>query len=165
MNKLKSLIFTAFLLITLLLPQTQAANNTRNDLYIIPETREKTEEIREIITDIWQITASGSVIDRYNAKAEEIDKKGDLGTAFSTGVFTRTTILNYLSYLMKFLSQLGLLIWGIMVVWAGYQYATVIFGTGSTNEAKAAISYAIKGILVIIFSYAIFRALTSMFIQ
>lgn len=66
---------------------------------------------------------------------------------------------------MRFLSQLGLLIGGIMVVYAGYQYATTVFGTGDPATAKSAITNAIKGVLVVVCSYAIRKLLVSMFIS
>lgn len=148
-----------------LLSGISRAANTRNDLHIIPESQSSPQEIQKIITEIWDISGKNWVLDNYNEKALELEKKGDLGTAFATGVFSWKTIIKYIAYLMKFMSQLGLLIWGIMVLYAGYQYATVLFGGKGPNDAKNAIKNAVIGILVIIFSYAIFRALVAMFIE
>jgi len=47
-----------------------------------------------------------------------------------------------------------------MIIYAGYLYATQIFGSSDTG-AKKAITNAIIGILVIAFSYAIMKLLTS----
>lgn len=105
------------------------------------------------------------VIDTYNDKADELANKWDLGSAFATGIFNRDTFLLYIAYLIQFLSQLGILIWGIMMLYAWYKYATNIFGFWSPSDAKSAIKNAIIGILVISFSYAILRILTSMFIS
>ncbi|MDR0607400.1 MAG: hypothetical protein LBG52_03420 [Candidatus Peribacteria bacterium] len=41
---------------------------------------------------------------------------------------TRNTILQYLVYLVKFISQIGLVIGAGMIIYAGYLYATDIFG-------------------------------------
>lgn len=142
-----------------------SAAGTRNDLYIIPESQSSNWEIKKIISEIGSITGKDSVIDNYNKQAIELEKKWDLGTAFATGVFSRKTLISYLAYLMKFMSQLGLLIGGIMVLYAGYQYATILFWGWGEGAAKSAIINAVKGILVIIFSYAIFRALVAMFIE
>lgn len=107
----------------------------------------------------------GKVLETYNNKADDLAQKGDLGSAFATGIFNRNLILLYIAYLVQFLSQLGILIWGIMVVYAGYLYAGTIFGFWDVKWAKSAIEQAIKGILVISFSYAILKILTSMFIS
>lgn len=163
----KKIFFSLSLVFGMLLMSSSYAgnmSNTRNDLHIIPQSQIKEEDQRAIIQFIWSWAAAGNVLDRYNQKAQELEKKGDIGTSFATGVFGRGTILSYIAYIIQFLSQLGLLIWGIMVVYAGYQYATVIFNYGSANNAKKAIQNAITGILVIIFSYAIYKAILSMFV-
>jgi membrane protein DedA with SNARE-associated domain len=64
---------------------------------------------------------------------------------------------------MRFLNQLGLLIWGIMILYAGYQYAWSVF-TWKSTDGKNTIKNAIIWILVIIFSYAIWKWLESMFL-
>ena len=51
-----------------------------------------------------------------------------------------------------------------MIIYAGYMYATEIFG-GKSGEGKKAITNAIIGILVISFSYAIMKILVSAFIS
>ena len=137
--------------------------NTRNDLHIIPETQERNEELDKKVKDIAK--NPGKVLETYNNKADELAQKGDLGSAFATGIFNRDLILLYIAYLVQFLSQLGMLIWGIMVVYAGYLYAGSIFGFSNIPQTKTAIKNAITGILVISFSYAILKILTSMFIS
>ena len=37
------------------------------------------------------------------------------------------TLLNYVVYLMRFLNQIGILIGAIMILYAGYLYATSVF--------------------------------------
>ncbi|MDR3169197.1 MAG: hypothetical protein LBU27_05595 [Candidatus Peribacteria bacterium] len=76
---------------------------------------------------------------------------------------TRNTILQYLVYLVKFISQIGLVIGAGMIIYAGYLYATNIFG-GKTTSGNSAIKYAIIGILVISFAYAIMKIFTSAFL-
>ncbi|NOZ44413.1 MAG: hypothetical protein GXP45_04720 [bacterium] len=41
---------------------------------------------------------------------------------------TWDTLLDYVVYLIKFLSQLGLVIGAIMFIYAGYMYATSVMG-------------------------------------
>jgi hypothetical protein len=55
----------------------------------------------------------------------ENDKK--LGDQMASGIMTRNTLLNYVVYLVKFLSQIGLVIGAVMVIYAGYLYAMTIF--------------------------------------
>lgn len=135
---------------------------TPNNLHIIPEKSWTDAEVRADIQTIGNPNAWGSVLERYDRIANQLDAQGDLGGQLQRGTLTRNSLLNYASYLMKFLSQLGLLIGGIMILYAGYQYATTIFGYGSPSNAKAAISNAIIWVIVIVASYAIWRGLISL---
>lgn len=81
-----------------------------------------------------------------------------------TGVMGRSTILDYIVYLVRFLSQVGILIGGVMIIYAGYLYGSNIFA-GKAGDGKKAIKNAIIGILIIIFSYVIIKTLTSMFLE
>ena len=155
---IKKIVFWLLISFILSTPTFASLANTRNDLHIIPETQESTEELDKKVKDIAK--NPGKVLETYNNKADELAQKGDLGSAFATGIFNRDLILLYIAYLVQFLSQLGMLIWGIMVVYAG-----TIFGFWDVKWAKTAIEQAIKGILVISFSYAILKILTSMFIS
>ena len=137
--------------------------NTRNDLHIIPESLSSNQELDQKVKEIAK--KPGQVIETYNQQAEDLSKKWDLGSAFATWIFNRDLILLYIAYLVQFLSQLGMLIWWVMVVYAGYLYAGTIFNFGDVPWAKKAITQAIQGILVITFSYAILKILTSMFIS
>lgn len=137
--------------------------NTRNDLHIIPESQSSNQELDQKVKEIAK--KPGQVIENYNQQAEDLSKKWDLGSAFATWIFNRDLILLYIAYLVQFLSQLGMLIWWVMVVYAGYLYAGTIFNFGDVPWAKKAITQAIQGILVITFSYAILKILTSMFIS
>lgn len=137
--------------------------NTRNDLHIIPESQSSNQELDQKVKEIAK--KPGQVIENYNQQAEDLSKKWDLGSAFATWIFNRDLILLYIAYLVQFLSQIGMLIWWVMVVYAGYLYAGTIFNFGDVPWAKKAITQAIQGILVITFSYAILKILTSMFIS
>lgn len=146
---------------------TSATNkNTLNNLHIIPEAVSwldvtwAWEIVNKIWTSDWWKT---TLIQRYNEAASWIDKEGDLGKAFQTGVMSRNTLLNYVVYLMRFLNQIGLLIWACMILYAGYLFATTIFGW-DPNKGKNAIKNAIIGVLIIVFSYAIWKGLESMFL-
>lgn len=116
---------------------------------------------QQMIEQIWK--TGGKVQETYREKAEALN--GDLPMQMATGIMDRSTLLDYVVYLVKFLSQLWLFVGAIMIIYAGYLYAVSSLrdGTGTT-EGKKAITYAIIGILVISFSYAIIKFLTAMFL-
>ena len=53
--------------------------------------------------------------------------KDSVGNQLASGIMTRNTLLDYTVYLVRFLSQLGLVIGGLMIIYAGYLYASTIF--------------------------------------
>lgn len=63
---------------------------------------------------------------------------------------------------MRFLSQLALVIGAAMIIFAGYKYASAAF-TGKPGGQED-IKNAIIGILIVVFSYAIIKILTSAFL-
>lgn len=128
-----------------------------NDFAIIPEASSGGQVVKSVDAvgrswwDVWKA---------YNTEA----KKLSLGDQMASGIMTRNTLLDYVVYVVRFLSQIGLLIGGIMIIYAGYMYATEIFG-GKEAAGKSAITNAIIGVLVIAFSYAIMKLLTSAFLS
>jgi hypothetical protein len=108
-------------------------------------------------TDWWDEYNSGAVALEWEAG------KGWLATQLATGVMTWNTIMNYVVYLVKFLSQIGLVIWAVMMIYSWYIYATWVF-TGNATKWNEAIKNAIIWILVIMFSYALIRMLNAMFL-
>lgn len=66
-----------------------------------------------------------SVMERYTAIANS--EEYTLAEKMSSGILNRDTILEYIAYIIRFLSQVGLLIGAGMIIYAGYQYATTIF--------------------------------------
>lgn len=128
-----------------------------DDFEIIPQT---TEDVWSTVTDIG---VGGQVRDNYDDQAEQYEKEKAIDKAFASGVFTRSLVLDYLVYLIRFLSQAGILIGAVMIIYAGYLYASSIF-TGK-EWGKKAITNAIIGVLVIAFSYAIIRIITSAFLS
>lgn len=127
---------------------------------ILPEVA-KPEELSGDVSKIGG--EAGKVRDNYNEQAKKYEDDNKLGEAMATGVMTRNTILQYIVYLVKFISQIGLVIGSAMIIYAGYSYATNIFG-GKTSDGNSAIKYAIIGILVISFAYAIMKIFTSAFL-
>ena len=121
-------------------------------------------------SDLWAIHQSiinGSgkhVRDIYNEKANgELAGADKVDEQLATWIMTRDTILDYAVLLLRFLSQVGLMIGGIMIVFTGYTYIMNVLSSEETPKPEL-ITRAITGILVIIFSYAIMRILTRAFL-
>lgn len=159
----KASILAVLLMLWCTVFQTFASSNY---LHIIPKS-EWWEDAASIVQAVakWQWTVN----ERYNEKAAEIAKalkgwRADVWKAFETWVINRDTIMAYIVYLMRFINQLGLLIWGIMILYAGYQYAWTIFKFWDATKGKNAIKNATIWILIIVFSYAIWKWLESMFL-
>ncbi len=110
------------------------------------------------------IVTSDDVIEEYNNQAEKLEKSWDIWTAFATGVFSWNLILLYIKYLIKFLSQIGLVIGALMIIYAWYLYASAVFAGSNPQKWATAVKNAIIWILIIVFSYAILKILTAMFL-
>jgi len=105
-----------------------------------------------------------TVWDRYNVQANRPDKELGLGDKLAAWTLNWDTLLDYVVYLVRFLSQVGILIGAIMILYAGYMYATDVMGWDA-SKWKTAIKNAIIGVVVVSFSYALIRILTNMFIE
>lgn len=68
-------------------------------------------------------------------------------------------IMNYMVYVVRFFSQLWLLIWAGFIMFAWYKYMLSVFNWWKTPSST--LKNAIIGVLIIIFSYAIMKILTS----
>ena len=129
------------------------------DFEIIPKAD---WDVGSVVNTIW---SGWAVRDLYDEKAQEYQKNKNLGDAFASGVFTRSLVLDYVVYVVQFLSQIGLLIWAVMIIYAGYIYASSVFSGKEAGAGNKAITNAIIWVLVIVFSYAIMKLITSAFIS
>jgi hypothetical protein len=102
------------------IPLTLAQTN--NDFEIIPKASDD-GTVKKAVNDV--SNAGGSVRDIYNKKAK--DMENNLGNQMASGIMTRDTLLDYIVYGVRFLSQIGLVIGGFMVIYAGYIYASSVF--------------------------------------
>lgn len=137
-----------------------------DSLQIIPEAKKPNELWSQV--DCVAGTSSGdncrkwTVRDRYNRQASWYDRNWDTWASFATWIFTWDTIIEYVVYIIKFLSQLWLVVGVMMIIYAWYKYATAVFSgkTPSTDIVKNAIMW----VLIVIFAYAIIKALTAAFL-
>lgn len=133
---------------------------TSNDFEIIPKASSGggvEAAVKAVGSEWWDVW------EHYNEQAESME--GKVGDQLASGVMTRNTLLNYIVYLVKFLSQIGIVIGVIMIIYAGYLYASSVFNPSNMSKGKSAITNAIIGVLVIAFSYAIMKLLTSAFLS
>lgn len=129
------------------------------DITIIPETQQ----------DVWNIVNSvgvgWEVWDKYNEQADKLQSSEDLWAQMASGIFTWETILDYLVYVIKFLSQAGLFVGACFIIYAGYIYGSSALTGKDPSAGKTAIKNAIVGVLVVTFSYAIMKIVTAAFIN
>lgn len=106
-----------------------------------------------------------TVWQRYNDQATKYSNNTtvDVGACFATGIFSWDCINDYIVYIIRFLSQVWLVIGAMMIIWSGYKYASAVF-TWSWSPNTDNIKNAIIWVVIIIFSYAIIRILSSMFL-
>jgi len=138
------------------------AQNTSNNFFIIPEEGSGgrvIDAVRDVSNGSW------TVWDRYNNQADTLSNS--VGDQFASGIMTWDTLIRYIVYLVRFLSQIALVIWSIMIIYAGYIYATGIFSSSwdGASEGNKAIRYAIEWIIVVGSAYAFMRILTSAFLS
>jgi len=129
------------------------------DLEIIP----KSDNEAGIIQSVDKVASGWHVRDIYNQEAKKM--AWNVWDQLASWIMTRDTLLDYVVYLIKFLSQIWLVIWTAMILYAWYLYATTIFGSWDASKWKKAITNAIIWVIVIIFSYAIMKLLVSAFIS
>ena len=126
---------------------------TVNWFDIIPEV-EDISKIDEAVARIWSWW--GEVNDRYNEEAEGLTTSESL----ASWIMNWDTIMNYLWYIIKFISQLWLVVWAAFIMYAWYKYMTSVFNWGKTPSST--LTNAIIWVTIVIFSYAIMRVLTSL---
>lgn len=103
-----------------------------------------------------------SVRESYNEIAARTNTPDQVDEQIASGIMTRDTLINYGILLLRFLSQVGLMIGWLMFVYVGYQYIMSVLWWSAPDESL--ITNAVIGILIIIFSYAIIRILTRAFL-
>lgn len=154
--------YLALFTISILFVGYGLAQNTSNNFFIIPnETNEA-----EVLSGVRSVSSGGGTVwDRYNQQADTW--WNNLWNQFASGIMTWDTLIRYVVYLVRFLSQIALVIWAVMIIYAGYIYATGIFTSSwdGASEGNKAIRYAIEWIVVVASAYAIMRILTSAFLS
>lgn len=92
----------------------------------------------------------------------------DLGAMLSSGVVTRDTLLCLIVRLVKFITNMALVVGSAMIIYAGYLYVVAAISGGSvddTSKAQEAVKDAMIGVVIVVFSYAIQRIVTQAFLN
>ena len=127
------------------------AADSKDVLVIIPEAEEDFgKKVEELGKQEW-----GDFFDKYDAAAKDLE--GDVGAQIGSGIMNRNTIIALLGNIVKFVANAALIVGAAMVIYAWYLYVASAFSGDHTWKANDAIKYAVMGIVVVIFSYAILR--------
>lgn len=121
---------------------------------IIPEVKEVgaiDAKIKTIWSEWWFVWA------HYRDEADRMTPEEQV----ASWIMNWDTILNYLVRVVKFLSQLWLLVWVMFIMYAWYKYMVSVFVWWKTNGAPSTLKNAIIWVIIVIFSYAIMKTLTS----
>lgn len=151
-------VFVLFILAN----QTSAQDN---DFAIIPEAANEAD----VINAVNSVSRSGwKVIENYKDAAYWA-KNPDWTRAWSelwlweqlaSWIMTRDTLLDYVTYIVRFLLQLWLFVWAIVMIYIWYQKITEFRDFKWGKLAKVVIWLA-----VLTFAYVIIKTITSMFIS
>ena len=122
---------------------------------IIPELdNDQIEEVGEKTENIWK--EWWKVRENYNKAASGMSTSEQI----ASWIMNWDTIVNYLVYMIKFISQLWLVVWVAFIMYAWYKYMISVFNGWKT--ASTTIKNAIIWVIIVIFSYAIMKILTSL---
>ena len=152
------IVLFMFLLLLNLFNFSFAEEEKEDGWTLIPKTNWNVEDI---VGQVSKPKEGETVWDAY--KTQSAKTTNDVWLAFATWVFSWDAIFNFLKYLAKLISEIGLVIWAGMIIYAGYKYATGVFTWDASKWGKDAIKGAIYWLLIVIFSYAIMRLLLAMF--
>ena len=139
----------------ILVPITHAQGDLEVEWFnIMPELEEaEISKIDEEIKDIWS--------EWWKVNEKYYQASLDLSTSQQVAwwIMNRDTIMNYLVFIVQFLSQLWLVVWGLFIMYAWYKYVWSVFNWWKVPSET--VKNAIVWILIVIFSYAIMKILTS----
>ena len=151
---IKKLVLSMFIIITSSFAYTYW---TSDDVWtIIPESS-SWDKVQKAVKEFWE--TPWKVWENYNKKAKDMN----VWDSFASWIFTWDTIFNFLKHIANLLSQIGLVIWALMIIYAWYKYSVWVFTGDASKWWKDAVKWAIYWVLIVIFSYAIMKILLWMF--
>lgn len=121
---------------------------------IHPLNEEETHNVNSRINIIW--SKWWNVRTNYRLAVKELS----LSERWAWWIITRDDIPIFLTLIVGFLCELWLVVWVIFIMYAWYKYIFSIFTW--TQTSTRTIKNAIIWVIIIIFSYAILKTLTSL---
>lgn len=126
------------------------------DLTILPELKEnEIDDINKKINEIW--LTGGNVMDKYRETAQS--RENNPAKQLQSWIMDWNTLITYITFVIKFLSQAWIAVWALFIMYAWYKYMISVFQWGQVP--KKTITNAIIWVIIVIFSYAIMKTLTS----
>lgn len=128
--------------------------NFADDISIIPEwsTDNAWQKVKEVSV-WWQVWKNyRDIVNSWNLS---------LWDKFASGIMSRDTILDYVVYLIEFLSWIGLLIGAVAIIYVWYDKLALQYFKWTPKWVIAVIIW----VIVLSFSYAIIKALRSAFVS
>lgn len=132
------------------------------------------------IQDLWKIWSSENFDLKYNEYAKQlwenawkkrnwstrIEQCAWLWNQFMSGIMNWDTILCLAAQVVRFISNMALVVWAAMIVYAWYMYAMSVFWDSAwwVGKGNEAIKRAIIWIVIIIFSYAMLNFVIEAFL-
>ena len=148
------LMFSIFCFILTLTANAADSNLEVKWLNIMPELNsDQVSKINTAIDEIWK--KWWEVMWKYYEESKKL--KTDEQVAW--WIMNWDTIMNYLVFIVQFLSQLWLVVWALFIMVAWYKYIVSLFNWWRVPSST--VKNAIIWILIVIFSYAIMKILTS----
>ena len=114
------------------------------------EIAEGDAHIQAVWSEWWHVW------DHYNDIADRTPTSQQL----ATWIMNRDTIMDYLVFVVKFISQLGLTVGVVFIMYAWYEYMLSVFKWWKAPSDM--VKNAIIWVIIVIFSYAILKTLTSL---
>ena len=111
------------------------------------EAKHTNRRIRFLWTHAWEFW------DNYQKAHQDLN----FWERLASGILQIDDILNYMVFVVWFLSQLWIVTWTIFIMYAWYKYMISVFNWGKAPNST--LKNAIIWVIIIIFSYAIMRSL------
>ncbi len=129
---------------------------------LIPEAKDGWQPDVKELTDVEkQADFSATYNDKARQYLDDPDSKWLkckwIWEQFASGIMNRDTIMCLSAQAVRFISNMAMVVWALMIIYAGYIYGMSVFSPSTFGVQKwhDAIKYAITGIVVVILSYAL----------
>lgn len=145
------IILGCFLSVSLL--PVVVAGNADDSFVLIPEA--EGDQWKTDVKELQELDPDKDFWSDYNSRWNKFSKDKDLWSQIASWIVTWDTIMLIVTRIVKFVSNAALVVWSLMVIYAGYLYIMSAIAGDQTWKANEAIKDAIIWIVLVIFSYAI----------